>query len=219
MTFKNSQKLLAVTLSLVLVAGMTSPAFADNIVDFEGCVGLPASYVEDGVTVTGVGADLNCIYSLPGSGTVAFAGVLLDFYPVRADFETLVTSVSAIGGDDFPDNDGSIYMDAYNQSGVLVDSDNNICGSCEGPAPLSVSAPNIAYVIMGSTIDSGGSSVGFDNIAFTPVEPQPVAGELLSIDSSALVIGGLGSMIWMIPAVAGIAGAGIYLLKFRVNRN
>jgi len=47
-----------------------------------------------------------------------------------------------------------------------------------------------------------------------------VAGELLSVDSSALMIGGLSSSaVWMIPAVAGIAGAGLYLIKFRMNRD
>ena len=45
--------------------------------------------------------------------------------------------------------------------------------------------------------------------------PQPVAGELLSLDSSALIVTGLSSMIWMVPAVAGVVGAGVYLVKFR----
>lgn len=50
-------------------------------------------------------------------------------------------------------------------------------------------------------------------------EPTPVAGELLSLDSTSLVIAGLASsMIWMVPAVAGIAGAGIYLVKVRTSR-
>jgi len=45
---------------------------------------------------------------------------------------------------------------------------------------------------------------------------QQVAGELLPIDSSALMIAGLTSMtVWMIPAVAGLAGVGVYLVKFR----
>jgi len=44
----------------------------------------------------------------------------------------------------------------------------------------------------------------------------PVAGELLPLDSSALMIAGLTSMsVWMIPAVAGLAGVGVYLVKFR----
>jgi len=45
---------------------------------------------------------------------------------------------------------------------------------------------------------------------------QPVAGELLPLDSTALLIGGLTSMsVWMIPAVVGLAGVGVYLVKFR----
>jgi len=48
---------------------------------------------------------------------------------------------------------------------------------------------------------------------------QQVAGELLSLDTSALMIAGLTSMsVWMIPAVVGLAGAGVYLVKFRANR-
>ena len=45
---------------------------------------------------------------------------------------------------------------------------------------------------------------------------QPVTGELLPLDSTALLIGGLTSMsVWMIPTVLGLAGAGVYLVKFR----
>ena len=54
---------------------------------------------------------------------------------------------------------------------------------------------------------------------FSQVPPTVVAGELLSLDSSALVIAGLtGSAVWMIPTVAGIASAGVYLIKFRTNK-
>ncbi len=56
---------------------------------------------------------------------------------------------------------------------------------------------------------------GFDAIAFLPMDQQ-VAGELLPLDSSALMIAGLTSMsVWMVPAVAGLAGVGVYLVKFR----
>jgi hypothetical protein len=51
------------------------------------------------------------------------------------------------------------------------------------------------------------------------VLPRQVAGELLSLDTSALMIAGLtSSAVWMIPAVLGLAGAGVYLVKFRANR-
>ena len=57
----------------------------------------------------------------------------------------------------------------------------------------------------------------------TSVDPDPkptvVAGELLAVNSSALVIAGFGSVVWMVPAVAGVAGAGIYLVKLRTNRD
>ena len=49
---------------------------------------------------------------------------------------------------------------------------------------------------------------------------QPVAGELLPLDNSALLIGGLSSMsVWMVPTVLGLAGAGVYLVKYRANRD
>jgi hypothetical protein len=50
-------------------------------------------------------------------------------------------------------------------------------------------------------------------------EPIQVAGELLPLDNTALLIGGLSSMsVFMIPAVAGIAAAAVYLVKFRANK-
>lgn len=46
-----------------------------------------------------------------------------------------------------------------------------------------------------------------------------VGGNMLSIDSSSLILAGLqSSAIWMIPTLAGIAGAGFYLVKFRTNK-
>jgi len=49
-----------------------------------------------------------------------------------------------------------------------------------------------------------------------PPQETHVAGELLPIMSSALVIAGVSTIaIWMIPTVLGLAGAGVYLVKFR----
>ena len=48
---------------------------------------------------------------------------------------------------------------------------------------------------------------------------EPVAGELLPLDTSALMIAGLTSMtVWMVPAIVGLAGVGVYLVKSRANR-
>jgi len=55
------------------------------------------------------------------------------------------------------------------------------------------------------------------NIECELLEESPiVAGELLPLNTSALMIAGLTSMtVWMVPAIAGLAGAGVYLVKFR----
>jgi hypothetical protein len=45
-----------------------------------------------------------------------------------------------------------------------------------------------------------------------------VAGELLPLDSTALLLAGIQSMtVWMVPTVLGLAGAGVYLVKFRAR--
>lgn len=81
---------------------------------------------------------------------------------------------------------------------------------------------NTLYV---NSVDLGGpSGLRFSaeiNIQCTvPPVDNPVAGELLSIDSSALVVAGLASSAaWMVPVVAGLAGTGIYLVKNRANRD
>ena len=47
-----------------------------------------------------------------------------------------------------------------------------------------------------------------------------VAGEIIPIDNSSLFLAGIQSMtVWMVPAVLGLAGAGVYLVKFRANRD
>jgi hypothetical protein len=48
---------------------------------------------------------------------------------------------------------------------------------------------------------------------------KPVAGELLSVNSSALVIAGLSSVSWMIPAILGIASAGGYLAYYKSKKD
>ncbi len=51
-----------------------------------------------------------------------------------------------------------------------------------------------------------------------PILETQVAGELLPLNTSALMIAGLTtSAVWMIPAVVGLAGVGVYLVKFRAR--
>jgi hypothetical protein len=56
--------------------------------------------------------------------------------------------------------------------------------------------------------------IGIDDIKFASC--AMVAGQLLPLDSTALFLAGIQSMtVWMIPTVLGLAGAGVYLVKFR----
>jgi len=46
-----------------------------------------------------------------------------------------------------------------------------------------------------------------------------VGGEFLPIDSTALLLAGFQtSAIWILPAVAGLAGTGYYLIRFRAKQ-
>ncbi len=64
------------------------------------------------------------------------------------------------------------------------------------------------------------------NICINDPDPDPVcqpptdtvAGQLLPLDSTALFLAGIQSMtVWMIPTVLGLAGAGVYLVKYRAR--
>jgi len=165
-TLNYSQKLLAGTIALVLVAGMTSPAFAQT----------------PGLAVDVASEDILCAI-----GEVS-AGVGLCI-PCPIDTSSLVY-----------DCDPCIIADGDYLTHPCEDDDDdgvlNFADQCPDTPPQTM-------------VDEDGCSI-----------EKPVAGELLSINSSALVIGGLASSaVWMIPAVAGIAGAGIYLVKLRANRD
>ncbi len=99
--------------------------------------------------------------------------------------------------------------------------DNNLCttDTCENNicvhAAVNCNDENIC------TDDSCEPQIGcvFEPDPTNDLSCQEVAGELLPLNTSALMIAGLTSMsVWMVPAVAGLAGVGVYLVKFRANR-
>jgi hypothetical protein len=181
--FNNTQKLLVGILSLVLVAGMTSPAYA----------GVPTLSLEINPTM---------VFESDGSGastgTVTRSGTSI-VNPLNVNLsssdtsEATVIAVVIIQADqtsaDFP-------IDAVDD--FILDGTQSLT--------ITASSPNFA---------SGEARLDVkDDEGISP----PVSGELLSLDTSALVIAGLSSMVWMVPVVAGIIGAGIYLVKTRANK-
>ena len=135
-----------------------------------------------------------------------------------------IIDVSGDGGQNDPDN-------TYDETDVIVAS--AIAGSVNQINGLPIGSSNDVENYYENHLIGGIDSFtkpAANFVDFTPaialkiIEETEcgvvVAGELLSVDSSALVIGGLASSaIWMIPMVAGIAGTGIYLVKTRANRD
>ena len=231
----------AITLSLVLVAGLVTPAFAvveglddgnppvgspsipilslnEVLIDFENCaIGFHPSYSADGATSTSTAGNLEC-RTLAGTcdGTCAIGRTgasSFPFQPVRTDFPTLVSEVSADMGDQSSDLD-IMFMEAYNQFDVLVDSEVLDCGNCIGSFSLSVSGPGIAYIITGSESTINLSSVVVDNILFRP--STAVGGEMIPLDSTMILAAGAQyTAAWMIPViVAGLGFAIVIARKF-----
>jgi len=57
------------------------------------------------------------------------------------------------------------------------------------------------------------------NCHLIPPPEQSVGGELVSTDNTALLLAGIqSSTVWMLPALIGIAGAGIYYIRTRMNK-
>ncbi len=87
--------------------------------------------------------------------------------------------------------------------------------------PQSQITVNVNIVL--AVASSNGQSL-VDDIRITFSQTQisdngPVGGELLPIDSTALMLAGLqSSAIWMLPVLAGVAGIGAYYIKTRMNK-
>ena len=235
MPFNNSQKLLAGTLALVLAAGLTSPAFADEngLVDSVNSSVTAADAVSPDGTWYGfgfldVGDDaVGCFPADPaGLGCGASTGTPTVFAPASpwtfdcpAEGCWLTVTDAFLNGDEFEvfDNASSIGTTSSAQGGE--------CGNDPEVCLLDPSSSNVMIDLgQGShSITIQPTASPFDGgVAYFKVETHkaPVAGELLSLDTSALAVAGLASSTaWMIPAVAGIAGAAVYLIKFRANRD
>jgi len=156
MNFNYTQKLLAGTLALVLVAGMASPAFA-------GLDTTPPTIV------------------CPDDAAIQLGDS---------------TDPSNTGGALCADQESGCQSVGFNDENSLA-----VCGVG------TIERTWIATDGLGNTASC---------VQTITIEGECVAGEILPIMSSALVIAGVSTIaIWMVPAVVGLAGVGVYLVKFR----
>ena len=190
----NNYRLLAGALALVLVAGMTSPAFAGGnpITECEITSGQMYKLDLDLAEYTQVTKEITCF-----DPDKLIEEIVPDFSECEGlglDFDTGIGPALQLTPDGFIQGWGEMITNVG-------------LGSQQGHCEVSFT------VIVGTQqVD-----VLFQEFWFN--EPK-VAGELLPLDSTALLIGGLTSMsVFMIPAVAGLASAAVYLVKHRANRD
>jgi len=102
------------------------------------------------------------------------------------------------------------------QSSIVIYAQDEVANGCWITASTLASGPGGPYTL---TLDLAGAGIITPLGEVTSLQdecPTQVAGELLPLDSTALFLAGIQSMtVWMVPAVVGLAGAGVYLVKFR----
>jgi len=111
------------------------------------------------------------------------------------------TNVGVVCTDsNFPNGDAVLIAKEFGQGCVVISGDSNMLED--------------SFIV-----DEDNRQLALNMLMFLNQCNVEVGGELLQIDSTALVLAGLqSSAIWMIPTLAGLAAAGFYLVKFRTNK-
>ena len=202
LTFNNTQKLLAGTLALVLVAGMTSPAYASLIGDTIH-YNIQSGTCEADVVVEDPGIEVpSCVFiSIDIDGdSIWFESVIA--IPDGSQVSGITYEFTSL---DWINNPNGFI------TGVELVNPQTIPISTLEFGDHSITLANDPFVL-----NCGGPSTCLFEWHLDIETFHPVAGELLPLDTSALMIAGLTSMsVWMVPAVLGLAGVGVYLVKFR----
>jgi hypothetical protein len=234
---KNSTQLLSATIALVLISGMAIPAFANNgsddtgdyvansqdlatpsivesVVTFDGCVGTPVVYVENGVTITSVGGTLDCTFSpaTPNNTPAAW----MNGNPVRIDCPSTSSEIRLDQGDFNADADVSL-MQSFNAANVLVDSDGeNIPAPQTSMNTLTTSGQGTTYAILSST-GTFPNTLYVDNVVCVE---GIVGGEFLPIDATALILAGAQTnAVWLMSALAVIGSVAFGALYISSKKN
>jgi len=223
-------RLLAGTLALVLIAGIVSPAYAVPFVGTPSPVLSPIFGTlinfDDQATGTVVGAQ-----DYVAQGIASITETTGNFGPLlRLDgSQSPPNYVSTVAFD------GTILIECI---GLASKTGIGIANSQRGPETINIYDQNMQLLETSPVASGANVYVGFDRLGVHDIkffeivgefyaiddlqhdcEGEIVGGEFLPIDSTALLLAGIqSSTVWMLPTLAGLAGAGFYLVKFRTNK-
>ncbi len=177
------KKLLTSAAALMLATGAYAGSldFESGFVNGQDIAGLDLG----GITISAGGNAVEVTSSVPG-GLSNFAINTDPFVadaPMRADFDTLISSFSVDMGDFGPSDDDTLFVEAYDSMGNLVDSTTFAYGTAgDTLETLSVSGSGIAYVLFDGGSQSFPFSIFADNLAWVDdvsAVPLPAGGALL----------------------------------------
>ena len=205
MALNNSQKLLAGTLALVLVVGMTSTAYASLIGDtIHFKLGGVITLCEGDVVVVDPGVEIICFLS-----SVDIDGDSIWFETVSSfPNGTPIAGVTYEFTDlDWVDNSDAIII------GVEIVSPTNIPVGTPVFDDHSISITNLSF-----PLDCGveSSCIAEWHLDIQTNHGQAIGGTYIPIDQSALLLAGVQSVsMWMIPVVIAGIGIGVFVIKRR----
>ncbi len=130
-----------------------------------------------------------------------------------------VVQLNGVGlADDLNINDGSLFIGCdgdLTTSRIVVFSQTSLINhGSVNTVFMSIQSDGLVQNSSSAfTFDDSEIEGTFENISSIC---NQVGGQLLPLDSTALLIGGLSTLtVWMVPTVLGLVGVGVYLVKFR----
>lgn len=183
-----SVKTLVAGLFIAAAAGAAPAATHAATITFDGLSGTTSSYTESGVTFTSESGGL-LEFTLTPNTTNGLLTVPNGSRPLtRADIGGGASFVSVDLGDFGADED-VLILQAFSADDVLLDSDTlTLPADVVAMLTLSVTAPDIAYVVMGGE-GGAGSSVYVDNFTFRSLVasvPEPTTALLVALGTLVL---------------------------------
>ena len=144
-------------------------------------------------TVTSPGFSVTAMMASGGAANLPFGNVsvaggtatpLNSWKPIKVAFSTGMTSVTAWFGDNGTDNDGTVFLSAYDSTNILIATTSIARGTSLPAQSLTVSGTSIAYVLGSTNATSNPHSIVWDNFSAVP---EPTSMAVLGLGAAALL--------------------------------